>query len=250
MPMGIYSRTDECRRILSDAQKRLYANGYVNPNKNKPLSEETKILISKKKKEYYKKHPEEAERHAKILQEHNLKHPRRGKKSPMYGKKREEVPNWKGGRTIWNNHIYIFKPEHPCATQTGYVQESRLVMEKVLGRYLKPSPEEIVHHKNGNPLDNRPENLEVISQSEHGKLHCTGENNPNWNGGRYKQAGVVFIRAPENHPYARKGYIQEHRLVMEQHLGRHLKPYPEEQIIHINGLNDDNRIENLELRGM
>ena len=245
MPTGIYPRTDGCRQILSEAQKKLYRNGYVNPNKNKPLSEKTKILISKKKKEYYQNHPGEAERHAKILQEHNLKHPRKGKKSPMYGRRKEKSPNWRGGRTIWNKHVCIFKPDHPYATQTGYVQESRLVMEKVLGWYL--TSEEVVHHKNGNPLDNRPENLEVLSQSEHAKKHGIGENNPNWNGGRYKQAGVVFVRAPENHPYARKGYIQEHRLIMEQHLGRHLKPFPEEHIIHINGVKDDNCIENLEL---
>ena len=123
-------------------------------------------------------------------------------------------------------------------------------MEKVLGRYLKPSPEEIVHHKNGNPLDNRAENLEVISQSEHAKLHCTGENNPNWNGGRHKQKGIIFVKAPKNHPYACKGYIQEHRLAMEQHLDRYLKPFPGEQVIHINGIKNDNRIENLELRGL
>ena len=251
MPTGVYPRTDDCRRILSEAQKRLYANGYVNPNKDKSCSEKTKGLISEKKKEYYRNHPKEAERHAKILQEHNEEHPRKGKDHYLYGKRREAVPNWKGGRTISNGHIYIFKPEHPYATQTGYVQESRLVMEKTLGRHLKPFPEEIVHHKNGNPLDNRPENLEVISQSKHTMLHLgNGKNNPNWKGGKYKQNGNIFVKAPRNHPYAHKGYIQEHRLVMEQHLGRHLKPFPEEQVIHINRVKDDNRIENLELRGM
>lgn len=61
--------------------------------------------------------------------------------------------------------------------QDGYwVYDHRYVAEQVLGRKLKRS--EHVHHLNGDTLDNRPENLAVISHSDHSKIHCTFPNVP------------------------------------------------------------------------
>lgn len=56
----------------------------------------------------------------------------------------------------------------------GYVKENgkhqhRVVMERILGRPLLKS--EIVHHKDRNKKNNSPENLEIMSQSEHIRHH-------------------------------------------------------------------------------
>ncbi len=48
-------------------------------------------------------------------------------------------------------------------------RKHRKIMEKFLGKRL--AKDEVVHHKNGIRNDNRIENLMVLTQSEHAKLH-------------------------------------------------------------------------------
>lgn len=73
--------------------------------------------------------------------------------------------NWKGGRINHKGYIYIFKPNHPNSSQTGYILEHRLVMETSIGRCLKPN--EIVHHKDGNRLNNDISNLVLTIRAKH-----------------------------------------------------------------------------------
>lgn len=60
-------------------------------------------------------------------------------------------------------------PPHPKRNANDLYPEHRVVMENILNRPLLGN--EVVHHINGDKTDNRPENLQVMSQSDHGKLH-------------------------------------------------------------------------------
>lgn len=70
------------------------------------------------------------------------------------------------------------------------------------------------------------------------------ESHWNWRGGKTESTnGYVMVNMPD-HPFCNsRGYVPEHRLVMETYLGRLLKQT--EQVHHINGIRSDNRIENL-----
>ncbi len=94
----------------------------------------------------------------------------------------------------------------------------------------------------------------IIKKREKMSKRMSGPNSISWKGGRIKDSrGYIWIHQ-KNHPHANKwGYVYEHRLVMEKHLGRYLEL---KEIVHHKGTRyhigsienrGDNRIKNLQL---
>lgn len=76
----------------------------------------------------------------------------------------------------------------------------------------------------------------------------TMENHPRWKGGRMiDQDGYVLVKCPEHPNRDRHNYVREHRLVMEQILGRYLDP--QEVVHHKDGDKQNNHPDNLEVFG-
>lgn len=75
-----------------------------------------------------------------------------------------------GLKPVWK-HWYISTEGYRvlCSNRDEKIQEHRYVMEQKLGRRL--TSEEIVHHKDGNKLNNDPDNLEIMTRSEHMTHH-------------------------------------------------------------------------------
>lgn len=61
----------------------------------------------------------------------------------------------------------------------------------------------------------------------------------------YRRQGYVSLQLSYGPGRKRSFAIQQHRFVMERHLGRPLEDW--EQVHHRNGVRDDNRLENLEV---
>ena len=121
----------------------------------------------------------------------NHKHPhlgRKGKLSHIYGKKlspevAEQKRNklkrgsesklWGGDKKVGpGGYVMQYMHNSPDSGYKGFQFEHRLVAENMIGRKLESG--EVVHHINGNKLDNRPENLCVLSRADHMNIHRGG----------------------------------------------------------------------------
>ena len=85
---------------------------------------------------------------------------------PIGSMPRPEVVELRSKGWITNGYRYVPVPadERHLTGDARYAAEHRLVMARLLGRSLRR--EENVHHRNGDRLDNRPQNLELWTTSQ------------------------------------------------------------------------------------
>lgn len=107
-----------------------------------------------------------------------------------------------------------------------------------------PHPMYGKHHSEETKLkiSNNKERNKKISLALKGIKKPLGEKSHAWKGGKTNSKGYIYVYSP-NHPYSNKKHVAEHRLIVENKIGRYLKK--EEIIHHINEKRNDNRIENL-----
>lgn len=78
--------------------------------------------------------------------------------------------NWEYQERIdKDGYVRCYGVLHPYSNGRKMMQKHIMVMELQIGRQIQS--DEVVHHKNGNRQDNRLENLELMTRSEHSKMH-------------------------------------------------------------------------------
>jgi hypothetical protein len=81
---------------------------------------------------------------------------------------------WDDGYIDNRGRFRVYRPDCPRAYALGYALRAHVVWWLENG---KCHPEDSdIHHKNGDRLDDRMENLESLSHAQHTRLHCSKGN--------------------------------------------------------------------------
>lgn len=75
-----------------------------------------------------------------------------------------------------NGYILVYVPNHPYATKDGYVFEHILSYE-ISHNCIVDRKKYVVHHVNEDKTDNCPENLMLMTKSEHMNYHSKKRHN-------------------------------------------------------------------------
>lgn len=96
-----------------------------------------------------------------ILKRHKVK-VRNNKESQIRLRLGDKHPNFKGGNISKEGYHRIYADSFG---KRRLINEHTHIMQQKMGRPLNPN--EVVHHRNGNKLDNRIDNLELMTRKEH-----------------------------------------------------------------------------------
>lgn len=97
----------------------------------------------------------------------------------MYSKEIKLKYPWRRyeGKRILRGYVQVWAPKYKRAKHqgwcNGYIAEHIVVMQGLLGRLLRKG--EVVHHLDENKLNNDPINLQLMTKSEHRRLHMLGK---------------------------------------------------------------------------
>lgn len=81
------------------------------------------------------------------------------------GQTREHNNNWRGGVRWKDGYKLIYEPDHPLAFKNGYVPEHRKIAAELYGLDIVRNNR--VWWKDGDRINNSPDNLLVVTRSEY-----------------------------------------------------------------------------------
>jgi len=161
MPSGVYKRTKYHGEIMRKTAKKYGFGKWMEGKKH-----------SEKTKEKMRKHHKTKRGFSSAMK--GKCHKEETKEKIGFANRTEKHWNWQGGKIIdKNRYVLIKKSDHPYCNSQGYIREHRLVVEKIIGRYLLPN--EKCHHL-GAKDDNRSQMLMAfINDGVHKRFEKTGK---------------------------------------------------------------------------
>lgn len=88
----------------------------------------------------------------------------------MYNKPSDYTAEINTALDVTLGYLYFMDKKHPLSSNIGRVYHHRHVASVALGKWIDSSYH--VHHLDGDKSNNNPSNLEVVSSSEHARLHA------------------------------------------------------------------------------
>lgn len=119
----------------------------------------------------------------------------------------------KGYRISVAGYKQVLVPNHPRADGSGFVMEHIVVFEQATGVQVPMNC--CVHHLNGDKLDNRPQNLCMMSRSAHTAFHNSGNKKSEETRRILSERAKVRFANKRNHPLFKEVDVDGMRIMRE-----------------------------------